>query len=201
MVYLRSPIPVAGEDGDSEGIRHAIAEIFEASEQLENTIAIDKADGEFHDGVGIVEFIRDKTLHAFCDMLDKMDADINEIPKPTIVTPIVSYSGHQIYKSTLVSQLNGNPFFSKDGLTRVKNSIYFYNSDDYLNAANSTETQLLGLGSNCAVILWSELLQLNHLQQKQLENESETRPQKLDAKPASKMEGTVAHGGLGEYKK
>ena len=50
-----------------------------------------------------------------------------------------------------MSRLNGNPFLSKDRLTKVKDSIYFNNSDDSLNAANSIETHLLGLGSNCDV--------------------------------------------------
>jgi hypothetical protein len=40
---------------------------------------------------------------------------------------------------------------SKDRLTRVKNSIYFNNSEDYLRAANCANTQLLRLGSDCAV--------------------------------------------------
>ena len=117
MAYLPTPILVAGEDGDNKVIRHAIAtaEIFEANKQMENTIAIDEANGEFHNEVGTMEFICDETRHAFCDMVDNMDADISEIPKPTIVTLVVSYSNHQIYKSTLVSQLNGNPFLSKIG--------------------------------------------------------------------------------------
>jgi hypothetical protein len=61
----------------------------------------------------------------------------------------VQYSGHKIYKSTLVSQLNGNPFLSKDRLTRVHNSIFFNNSDDYLVATNSENSCLLGVGSDC----------------------------------------------------
>jgi hypothetical protein len=60
-------------------------------------------------------------------------------------------STQEIYKSTLVSQLNGNPFLSKDRLIRVKNSINFINSEDYLRAANCANTQLLRLGSDCAV--------------------------------------------------
>ena len=142
MAYFPTPIPMVGEDGDSEVIRHGIAtiEIFEASEHVKNMIAIDEADGEFDDEVGTMEIICNETHHAFRDMLDNMDADMSEIPKPAIVTLVLSYSGHQIYKSTFVSQLDGNPFLSEDRLTRVKNSIYFNNSDDYLNAANSTET-------------------------------------------------------------
>jgi len=36
------------------------------------------------------------------------------------VLPFVEYGGHNIYKSTLVSQLNANSFLSKDKLIRVK---------------------------------------------------------------------------------
>jgi len=62
------------------------------------------------------------------------------------VIPFVKCVGYNIYKSTLVSQLNANPFLSKDRLTRVKNSIYFNNSNDYISASSSTKTILLGLG-------------------------------------------------------
>ena len=57
-----------------------------------------------------------------------------------------------IYKSTLVAELNGNPFLSKDQLTRIKNSMYFNNAEDYLSAANSTIIVLMGLGSDCGVL-------------------------------------------------
>ena len=67
------------------------------------------------------------------------------------VLPIVTFQGHSIYKSTLVSQLNGNPYLSNDRLTRMRNSIYFNNSDDYLAASSSTTSMLLGLGSDVGV--------------------------------------------------
>ena len=51
----------------------------------------------------------------------------------------------------LVSQLNENPYLSKDRLTRMKNSIYFNNSDDYLAASSSTMSMLLGLGFDVGV--------------------------------------------------
>jgi hypothetical protein len=60
-------------------------------------------------------------------------------------------NGKSVYKSTLVNELNGNPFLSKDKLTRIRNSIYFNNADDYLSVASSTSTCLLGLGSHCGV--------------------------------------------------
>ena len=58
---------------------------------MENTIAIDEGDGKFHDRVGTVEFIHDETHHAFCNILDNMDANTNKILKRPIVTPVVSY--------------------------------------------------------------------------------------------------------------
>jgi hypothetical protein len=47
--------------------------------------------------------------------------------------------------------MNGNPYLSKDILTRMKNSIYFNNSDDYLAVASSTTSMLFGLGSDSGV--------------------------------------------------
>jgi len=72
------------------------------------------------------------------------------VPKDKVIL-FVEFVGHKIFKSTLVSQLNANPFLSKDRLTRVRNSIYFNNSDDYINASSSTETMLLELGMDCGV--------------------------------------------------
>jgi hypothetical protein len=63
----------------------------------------------------------------------------------------VEFDSNKLYKSTLISQLNCNPFLSKDRLARVKNFVYFNNVDSYLSAAESTSTCLLGLGSNCEV--------------------------------------------------
>jgi hypothetical protein len=64
---------------------------------------------------------------------------------------IVEFEGQKIYKSTLVSQLNSNPFLSKDRLARVKTSLYFNNSDAYLAAAESSSTCMLGIGCDCGV--------------------------------------------------
>ena len=47
--------------------------------------------------------------------------------------------------------MNENPYLSEDRLTRMKNSIYFDNSDDYLDVASSTTSILLGLGSDVGV--------------------------------------------------
>ena len=47
-----------------------------------------------------------------------------------------------------MSQLNGNPFLSKDWLIRVRNSIYFNKCDAYLSTTSSSNIFLLGLESN-----------------------------------------------------
>jgi hypothetical protein len=43
-----------------------------------------------------------------------------------------------VYKSTLVNELNGNPFLLKDRLIWICNSVYFNNFEDYLSAAASS---------------------------------------------------------------
>jgi hypothetical protein len=65
--------------------------------------------------------------------------------------PIVTVIGKNVYKSTLVNELDGNPFLSKDRLIHIKNSVYFNNAEDYITAAASSSTCLLGLGTDCGV--------------------------------------------------
>ena len=65
--------------------------------------------------------------------------------------PTVSYLGKKIFKSTLVSELNGNSFLSKDRLTQIRNSVYFNNAKDYLNVASLSSICLIGLGSDNGV--------------------------------------------------
>jgi hypothetical protein len=84
---------------------------------------------------------------AIRDMLDEHEVVIDDPYEGQKSVPIV------IFKSTLVSQFNGNPFLSKDKLTRVRNSIYFNNANEYLSVANLETTYLLGLGSDCGVYM------------------------------------------------
>ena len=104
------------------------------------------------DGVDTTHVIAKETRNVFRDMLDNIKRIVGTISKPMqALSLVVQYLKYHIYKSTLVSQLNRNPFLSKDRLTRMKNSIYFNNSDGYVRAANCANTQLLGLGSDCAI--------------------------------------------------
>ena len=50
--------------------------------------------------------------------------------------PMVEYEEHQIFKATLIFQLNASLFLYKDKLMQVKNSIYFKNVDDYISASS-----------------------------------------------------------------
>jgi hypothetical protein len=60
---------------------------------------------------------------AIQDLLKGSDKSIVSISIPQKIFSIVEYSGHTIYKSTVVSQLNGCLFLFKDRLTCKKNSI------------------------------------------------------------------------------
>ena len=92
-----------------------------------------------------------EAVDAVIQMLDLEEPQVCCALPAEKVIPFVEYGGHHIYKSTLVSQLNANPFLSKDRLARVKNSIYFNNFDDYISAGSLQETMLLGLGMDCGV--------------------------------------------------
>jgi hypothetical protein len=52
-------------------------------------------------------------------MLDEHEVVIDDPYEGQKIVPIVEYSGNVIFKSTLVSQFNGNSFLSKDRLTKV----------------------------------------------------------------------------------
>ena len=103
------------------------------------------------DGASNLLVLESETRNAMSEMLNLEEPQVSTALSIDKVTPFVEYDGHNIYKSTLVSQLNVNHFLSKDRLTKVKNSIYFNNVDDYINASSSTEKNLLGLGMDCGV--------------------------------------------------
>jgi hypothetical protein len=63
----------------------------------------------------------------------------------------VEYQGNKIYKFMLVSQLNANPFLSKNRLTCVRKSMYFNNLNVYFTTTSSSSTCLLNLGNNYGV--------------------------------------------------
>lgn len=144
---------VFGEDGDSEVIRHTLQQATSLEEEGD-TVVPNQTHLEselFDDGQDIGMVAEGEVRDAIADMLNTHEEQVIAVAAPPSIVPVVEFGGHFIYKSTLVSQLNGNPFLSKDRLTRVKHSMYFNNHDDYLSAAASSSTCLLGIGSDCGV--------------------------------------------------
>jgi len=75
----------------------------------------------------------------------------SEIPSLSNAKSAVAYvmvGESRIFKSTLVSQLNGNPSLSKDRLTQIKAGI-LYMKPKLLSAGN--HDTLLKLGCDCGV--------------------------------------------------
>jgi len=73
---------------------------------------------------------------------------------PTKIFSYVKYEGNRIFKSSLVCQLNGNPFLSNDRLIIINNSIYFNNSEAYIPQCYFfVFYYVLGLGSNANVYI------------------------------------------------
>ena len=85
------------------------------------------------------------------EMLSPHEGHIRAIHVPVKVEAFVEFNGNRIIKSTLGGQLNSNPFLSKDRLTRVKKSLYYNNSEDYLTAAQCSHTCFVEIGSDVGV--------------------------------------------------
>lgn len=153
FAYVPSSVPVSGEDGDAEVLCHDLEAntIDEGGEDLNCDASIDGAEDGLEDSVTTVAEVQSETQDAISEMLSSQEPQVSTALPTEKVIPFVEFAGHKIFKSTLVSQLNSNPFLSKDRLTRVKNSIYFNNSDDYISASSSTEAMLLGLGMDCGI--------------------------------------------------
>jgi hypothetical protein len=144
--------PIYGDDGDEEVLQEQMRFQVEY-EVFEDTKACDvHVEAELpKDDVNPIVLAEMETRDVLAEMLSTHENQIVSELAPLKVIPVVEYRSHQIFKSTLVSQLNANPFLSNDSLTRVKNSMYINNFADYLSAASSSSICLLGLGLNCGV--------------------------------------------------
>ena len=156
--YIPPTKPVSGDDGDAEVLRDSLVEAAEEDES---------GDGSYNDGLNLeaelvndgldpIAIAEDECRVVISKMLDSIEERppncIPGIPNTIPAVPVVEYIGKVIYKSTLVSELNGNPFLSKDRLTKIKNLVFFNNAEEYLSAANSSTTCLFALGSDCGVL-------------------------------------------------
>jgi hypothetical protein len=86
--------------------------------------------------------------HELDEILDSIDENVN-----ITIKPVVELDGKDMYKSCLVSQLNGNPTLSKDRLTKVRNGVYFRRDE---RAPKKGVSIGFGIGSDCAVLFESE---------------------------------------------
>lgn len=153
FAYMLATTPLRGEDGDVEVLCIDLeATTVEQVNAESNCSAMDDTEEDILEDVAVnLPILEAEFSDVVIEMLNLKEPQLSCALLANKVIPFVEYGGHNIYKSTLVSQLNANPFLSKDRLTKVKNSIYFNNSDDYISASSSQETMLLGLGMDCGV--------------------------------------------------
>jgi len=152
--FAASAKPVRGEDGDMEVLREDLIEEDQELQRQAEASELELVDTEediLDDGVLAVTVAESEIRDVISEMLGNHEDQLQAIPVPVKVEAFVEFDGHKIFKSTLVGQLNGNPFLSKDRLTRVKNSLYFNNSDAYLSAAQCESTCFVGIGSDVGV--------------------------------------------------
>lgn len=76
-------------------------------------------------------------------------------PTRVKVDPFVMYEGKPIYKSTLVSQLVGNPHLSKDRLTRIK-QVQYASSGKRKFGDTNPNVCLIDVGSDVGVVFEAE---------------------------------------------
>ena len=113
------------------------------------------------DGVPAITVVESETRDIISNILSNHEDNVCAILVSAKVETDVEFDGHKMVKSTLIGQLNGNSFLSKDRLTCVKNSLYFNNSDAYLSATQCSKTYFIRIGSNvgvffvqCSSITW-----------------------------------------------
>ena len=151
--YIPPKTSILEEDGDGKVLLVALNTPFLPKNLDEEVIHLE-LDIVFDDGLEVVPIIERECREAIANILDEVEplATIAEAGEHDMkFEPTISNSGKTIFKSIVVSKLNGNPFLSKDLLTQIRNSMNFNNDEDYLNVASLSSTCLLGLGSDCGV--------------------------------------------------
>ena len=86
--------------------------------------------------------------HELDGILDYVDENVNITTKP-----VVELDGKDMYKSCLVSQLNGNSTLLKDRLNKVRNGVYFRRDE---RGPKKCVAISFGIGSDYAVLFKSE---------------------------------------------
>ena len=81
------------------------------------------------------------------EILDSIDENVRKTIKS-----VVDLDGKDMFKTCLVSQLNGNSTLSKDRLTKVRNGVYFRRDG---KAPKKGVSIGFGIGSDCGVLFES----------------------------------------------
>jgi hypothetical protein len=113
FAYVPAKSPVRGEDGDGEVLRANLdTNALDYDNVDSNSNPCMEGDVDIvEDGASNLLVVESETRDAMSEMLNLEEPQISTILPIDKVIPFVEYDGHKIYKSTLVSQLNANPFF------------------------------------------------------------------------------------------
>ena len=133
--YKPSARLTSGEDGDSEVLRDRLVSELSAAEppahapQMRDNLEESAAEEDESEHWRIIE---EEARDAVTDVLNSAEVQVQQPQGSERIEVTVEVDGHVIYKSTLMSQLNGSVFLSKDRLARIKHSAQFNNHDNFL---------------------------------------------------------------------
>lgn len=110
---------VRGEDGDGKVMRESLATKAPFTENLEVDPDCNLGEDSITtDDLDPLQVVEDECKHAFRDIISTSEAlpitDLEACECSPRISLMVKYCSKMLYKSTLVSELNGNPFLSKD---------------------------------------------------------------------------------------
>ena len=151
LAFVPSARHVRGEDGDAEVLRDSLLAVHESNREGEIMPALNLEDKIEDDGLDDLTILEEEAPDVLTCIMNDKEQQVNAQNIPKIVVSYVETGGHRVFKLTLVTQLNENPFLSNDRLKRVQNSIFYNNSNDVLNATLSSTSCLLGVGLDCGV--------------------------------------------------
>lgn len=141
---------------DSDDVVHEAPEKYNEGNNESNNpdSSSDATNSNVDANIDNIEAVESETKHVLKDILDSAEEGVPLASKPKI-PQVVECDAKLIYKSTLVSLLNRNEILSKDQLSRVRGSIHFNNSENYIHASSSTDADpcvdILNVGNDCGV--------------------------------------------------
>ena len=117
---------ICGEDGDMEVLREDIREKkLQCRTEFHEIWLVGEIDMEeelLDNGIPTLMNTESETCDIISELFSGYEDQVHDRLTPVKVVAFVEFDGHQIFKSTLVGQLNDNLFLSKDRLTCVKKS-------------------------------------------------------------------------------